>query len=270
VLRLAKLHGLGNDFLVLLDPDVDPGDGPAGSLRELARRLCERRTGVGADGLVLGLRATEPDADVRMVLLNADGSEAEISGNGIRCLAQEHLRRGGRSEGVVRVQTAAGTREVRTVRGDPQGELVTAVEFGRARPGPGVIRAAEAVPARHRATVDVGNPHLVLVVDDDSPLDVGVVGPQLEAAYPGGVNVHLARVLGRDAASISIWERGVGVTRACGSGAVATATALRDLDLVDAHVRVDMPGGSAEVVVDDDGGLVLVGPSEFVAEVLVP
>ena len=171
---------------------------------------------------------------------------------------------------MVRVQTAAGVREVRTVRGDPRGELVTAVDFGRAGPGPGVIRAAEAVPARHRATVDVGNPHVVLVVDGDSELDIAEIGPQLEAAYAGGINVHLATVLDGGAASIAIWERGVGVTNACGSGAVATASALRGLGLVGSHVRIDMPGGSAEVVVEDDGDLVLVGPSEFVAEVVVP
>lgn len=260
---LSKLHGLGNDFLVaLVDP---PAPDPA-----VAAALCARRTGVGADGLIYGLVPSVDDADVRMVLLNADGSEAEISGNGIRCLAQEWLRDSGRGEGVVRVQTAAGIREVRTVRGDPQSELVTAVAFGRAGPGPGVIRAAEAVPARHRATVDVGNPHVVLVVDEDSGLDVAEVGPQLEAAYPGGINVHLATLLDGTAASIRIWERGVGITNACGSGAVATASALRDLGLVGSHVRIEMPGGSAEVVVEDDGELVLIGPSEFVAEVLVP
>jgi diaminopimelate epimerase len=257
---LSKLHGLGNDFLVaLVDP---PAPDPA-----VAAALCARRTGVGADGLIYGLVPSVDDADVRMVLLNADGSEAEISGNGIRCLAQEFLRVAGRGEGTVRIETAVGVRTVRTVRGDPAGELVSEVDFGIARPGPGVLRSADAVPARHRASVDVGNPHVVLVTDRVDDLDVAVVGPQVEAAYPAGVNVHLATVGPEDAVALRVWERGVGVTEACGSGAVATAWALHELGLVGSHVAVDMPGGSVEVVVGDDGRLSLVGPSVFVGSV---
>ncbi len=260
MVRLSKLHGLGNDFLVAMSdpPDPDPA---------LAVAVCARRTGIGADGLVHGLPPTVPDADVRMVLLNADGTEAEISGNGIRCLAHEFLRLAGRAEGTVRVETAVGIRQVRAVRGAPSGELVCEVDFGVARPGPGILRAAEAVPARHRASVDVGNPHVVLVTDSADDLDVAVVGPQVEAAYPAGVNVHLATVGAGDVVDVRVWERGVGVTQACGSGAVATAWALRELGLVGSHVEVHMPGGSVQVVVADDGHLSLLGPSVFVGVV---
>jgi diaminopimelate epimerase len=112
-MHLAKYHGLGNDFLVALAADnPDLRADPA-----VAVALCDRHRGIGADGLVLGL-AADAGADARMVLLNSDGSEAEISGNGVRCLAQAILRRAGRSDGTVEIDTPGGRRRVRTVRGD--------------------------------------------------------------------------------------------------------------------------------------------------------
>jgi diaminopimelate epimerase len=270
VLRLTKFHGLGNDFLVAhwLDhvessfPDLSPD--PA-----VARAVCARHTGVGADGLIYALPPGGEEADVHMVLLNADGSEAEISGNGIRCLAQAVLRRDGRDEGDVLVETAGGLRQLRTVKGDVDGELWTQVDMGEATDGPAPSAEALAFPARQRATVDIGNPHVVFLVDDPDAIDLTSVGPDLERSFPAGINVHVVAPTSAEDLELRVWERGVGITQACGSGAVAATIAAHRWGEVGPHVNVHMPGGVA--VVDVDGSRAfLTGPSTFVAEVVVP
>ncbi len=265
MLRLTKYHGLGNDFLVASwsdNPELTPD-------AAVARAVCDRHLGVGADGLLYALAPGGDDADVHMVLLNADGSEAEISGNGIRCLAQSELRRTGRSEGDVLVETVGGLRHVRTVRGSVDGELWTQVDMGEVRPGPALSEAASGFPARRRATVDVGNPHLVLEVDDPASVELTVDGPRLETSFPAGINVHVVHAPTDHELRLRVWERGAGITQACGSGAVAAAAAARDWGLVGDRVEVHMPGG--EAVVDLlDGHAQLTGPSTFVAEVVIP
>lgn len=274
MLRLGKYHGLGNDFLVALDAH-NPG---LGIDSEVARAVCDRRRGIGADGLVLGFGvagggeatalAEGGDLDARMVLLNADGSEAEISGNGIRCLAQAILRAGGRREGELCIGSGSGRRELRVVRGDPDGEIWIDVDMGEVTPGPSLGRTTLAWGAREAATASIGNPHLVLLVDDTAPIDPAVDGPQLESDYPGGINVHFVRVLGADHIELKVWERGAGVTDACGSGASVAAAVAEQWGLVKGRVQVDMPGGTASVEVID-GSVHLVGPSTHVGEVTV-
>jgi len=262
MLRLTKHHGLGNDFLVALESHnqglvPDP---------EVARALCDRRRGLGADGCIYGL-AGGPDADLQMVLLNADGSEAEISGNGIRCLAQAWLRSQGIDEGAVRIQTAAGLRELRTVRGQGD-ELWIRVEMGEVRPGPDLPFPARELPGSPWATLDVGNPHLVVVVDDPSKVDLETLGPWVESRFALGVNLHVISV-SDGAIDLRVWERGVGITEACGSGATAAAAAAHAWGLVGSTVEVVMPGGSATVELSGDSAA-LIGPTVFVAEVAVP
>ncbi len=265
MLRMTKHHGLGNDFLVALAQDnPDLSADPA-----VARAPCDRRRGVGADGLILGLAPSEPGDDACMVLLNADGSEAEISGNGIRCLAQALLRAEGRGEGSLRIETAGGVRALRTVRGDADGEVWIQVDMGQVRPGPELAPGSLAVAALHRATLDIGNPHLVLHVEDPTAVDLAVEGARLESEYPAGMNVHFVQVSARDHMVLRVWERGAGITEACGSGATAAVAAASSWGLVGDHVQVQMPGGAAVVDVADDT-LLLTGPSVFVAEVHAP
>ena len=262
---MTKFHGLGNDFLVAHwqeNPDLTPD-------ADVARAVCARHTGVGADGLIYALSPGGDDADVHMVLLNADGSEAEISGNGIRCLAQAVLRRSGRSEGDVLVETVRGVRELRTVRGDVDGELWTTVDMGEPTDGPPLSPEALDVAALRRETVDIGNPHVVLLVDDPDAVDLAVVGPELEHSFPAGINVHVVAPRSSSELDLRVWERGVGITQACGSGAVAAAVAAHRWGLVEPQVTVWMPGGSAVVEIDGTRAL-LTGPSTFVAEVVVP
>lgn len=265
MLRMTKHHGLGNDFLVALAQD-NPGLTPDPSV---ARALCDRRRGVGADGLILGLEPSEADDDACMVLLNADGSEAEISGNGIRCLAQALLRAEGRIEGSLRIETAGGVRALRTVRGEADGEVWIQVDMGQVRPGPAIAAASAAYPALHRATLDIGNPHLVLHVEDPAAVDLAHDGARLESEYPQGMNVHFIQIPASDTMILRVWERGAGVTEACGSGATAAVAAAHGWGLVADHVEVHMPGGTAVVDVAEDT-LLLTGPSVFVAEVHAP
>ena len=274
--RLTKHHGLGNDFLVLLGTAEDVAAvGP-----DHARRWCDRRRGVGADGLLIGT-IDPPRGDLGMVLFNADGSRAEMSGNGIRCLAQAEAERRGVAEIDLVVVTDDGDRSVQVRPGPDPATVEAAVAMGPARPGPAadaevdrrhdatVAPAALAAEPKEAVTLDLGNPHLVLLVDDPGQVDVGLAGPRWEAAYCDGINVHaVAPTPGEaDALTMAIWERGAGATEACGTGATAAARAAHDWGLVGDRVRVHMRGGDVDVEVGPE--MVLRGPAVRIATVEV-
>ncbi len=270
--RLAKHHGLGNDFLVLFTDEVVDGDGWAAR----ARAWCERHRGIGADGLILGSPGAD-GADLTMTLHNADGSVAEISGNGLRCLAQAEIRRRAHVGGDLVVATGAGRRRAAVHPGRSPREAWVEVTMGSAGPGPEPDRPVElptgadghAVLAdAPRCAVDLGNPHLVVRVDDPAAVDVAAVGPAFEAAYDHGMNVHLLAPAGQDEVTVVHWERGVGVTEACGSGACAAAVAAHRWGLVGERVVAHLPGGDVEVAL---GGpeIVLGGPAVHIADVEV-
>ncbi len=261
MMTLAKLHGLGNDFLVLLDPDgsqeVDAG---------LAVSLCERHTGIGADGLILG-RRRGPDREMSFRLWNADGSEAEMSGNGMRCLAHAALDAGWvETDRPFGVTTPAGRRQVRIRRTDRPGETWAEVDMG-----PVKVRSDDSGDrcnvGHGSLLVDVGNPHLVLLGPDPATVDVARLGPTLERSDPAGLNVEFA-TLGpdRDSVTMRVWERGVGETQACGTGSCAAAAALHHWGRVGRAVTVHQPGGAVSVQLGSDGTARLAGPSVFVAE----
>lgn len=260
-MQLTKHHGLGNDFLIVLDADSTVTVDAA-----TARHLCDRRRGVGADGLILARPAGE-GAAARMTLWNADGSIAELSGNGLRCLGQALLRAGW-VEGDHVVVTDAGPRRLVLVDRGRGSTDVLSVELGTSRPiGLPDALAAVDLPDETPRALDVGNPHVVLRVDDLAAHDPAVIGPQVEATFVDGTNVHLVQVIDRTHLSMLIWERGAGITEACGSGATAAAAALHADGLVDAVVEVEMPGGTATVEVADP--LLLTGPATFVATIEV-
>lgn len=268
-LTLTKHHGLGNDFLVAVDPPrpLTPDD---------ALAWCDRRRGIGADGLIMATPLGSPDR-WRMVLFNSDGGRAEISGNGLRCLAQAlagHLGHDGTTDLPLTIETDAGTRQavVQARRpGAPPAEDGVRVGMGKAVDGPAPsTRWAElGVPVTAQVGADLGNPHLVAFVDQPdalADLDMARIGPVVESDHPGGLNVHVARVVDRGRLEMVIWERGAAVTMACGSGACAAAWAANRAGLVDRSVEVGMPGGSATVELGDDE-VVLVGPAVRVAEI---
>lgn len=273
--RLTKHHGLGNDFLVHLTDDA-ASVAERGPWIERAQRWCHRHHGVGADGLLIGLhgRGAGEGNDLVMTLINADGSVAEMSGNGIRCLAQAEAMRRNQERGTLVIATDGGVRTVEwaatATPAKHQGTIEASVDMGPARPGPEADRPADAVAGElKRATFDLGNPHLVVLVDDPMSVDVATIGAQQEASYDAGMNVHfVAPTVGEaDAITMQVWERGAGITEACGTGATAVARAAHDWGLVGEHVTVHMPGGDVQVVVGDP--MILRGPSVFIAGIVV-
>jgi diaminopimelate epimerase len=261
-LTLTKHHALGNDFLCAVDPSrpVTP---------QLAQAWCDRRRGVGADGVLVGQAAGA--GRWTMGLWNADGSRAEISGNGIRCLGQAILaHQGGRAPARLVIDTDAGPRDLALEPTEDPRTLLVRVSMGPARALAheldGVLAGA-GVNALDVVGVDLGNPHVVVRVDDPEAHDLALVGPAVEAGHPGGINVHLMALAGTDRLAMRVWERGVGVTEACGSGACAAAWAAHRWGLVDRVVTVEMPGGAATVEVGDP--MVLTGPTTRVAAVVV-
>ena len=262
--QLSKHHGLANDFLVVLDevngrvPVVDAA---------LARRLCDRRRGIGADGLIHGALPVEgAEVDVVMHLFNADGSRAEISGNGIRCLGQALAEARGLREGIFIVSTDAGRRRLQVETSADQRTCLVSVDMGPFAAGPVIPSDATVRLAGRRAmTGDLGNPHLVILVDDPASVDVAGEGSWFEEHFADGVNVEFIAPAGDDAISLRVWERGAGITEACGTGACAAAQVAHDWGLVGDRVQVVMPGGTAEVQLG--ASLTLIGPAVKVATI---
>lgn len=249
VFRISKAHGLGNDFLIALasrNPGLDRAFVDAHGSR-LGRAWCARHRGIGADGLIFGLASTEPGAGLDMVLVNADGSLAEISGNGIRCLGQAALRDGGERAGRIVIDTAAGRRVLdASATDDPAVDLLR-VEMGAVAAGPTLGPLATAQDAIHRGSGDVGNPHIVFHVESLDAVDAARDGSPIDAEVPGGSNVHFVVPNGPDGIRVVHWERGAGVTEACGSGATVSATLAHAWGLVGERVSVAMPGGTATI-----------------------
>jgi diaminopimelate epimerase len=266
--RLHKYHGLGNDF-VLLDRRTGGMDIDAAQ----ARLLCNRHRGVGADGVLVLLPSTR--AELRLSIHNADGSVPEMCGNGLRCVAKHVLESSGRRAEALSVETLAG---VLTARASWDGASVkeVEVEMGPARlvaanlpsGATGSPFASAPVPGTpfHGTAVSMGNPHLVLL---DAPLDQAATwGAHLEAApgFPERTNVEFLTREG-EALRVVVWERGVGLTQACGTGACAAlvAAVLAGWAAPASWVEVRLPGGALGLRVSADFGQVtLRGPARFV------
>ncbi|HEX2039465.1 MAG TPA: diaminopimelate epimerase, partial [Acidimicrobiales bacterium] len=231
----------------------------------LARSLCDRRLGIGADGIMRVTPGVE-GTDVTMQLRNADGGEAELSGNGLRCLAQAVVDAGVVPGPEVRVGTRAGVRRVVVLGEEGPGLVTVSVDMGDAKVGPD---QPQDFPDRRARTVDMGNPHLVLLGPDPVGVDVAGLGPRIESVHPGGINVEFVAVgPGEDTLAMRVWERGVGETQACGTGACAAAAAAHEWGLVGTRVTVRQPGGDAIVELGADG-VVLIGPSQRIGKVEV-
>ena len=254
-LRFSKMHGLGNDFMVV--------DLVTQSLELTApeiRRWSDRRTGVGFDQLLAVLPPADPAADFRYRIFNRDGSEAEQCGNGARCFARFVHDHGLTVKRCLTLETSTGTIRTRLLEGDrvevemgPPGLAPADVPFAAdlAQPvGDGLrhrlsTAAAEVVVA----PVSMGNPHAVIEVDDivSTPVKRLGTGVQASPAFPEGVNVGFLQVVQRDFARLRVYERGAGETRACGSGACAAMVAGRLRGLLDAEATVSLRGGEVSL-----------------------
>ena len=282
-MKFSKLQATGNDF-ILVDTLTGPGEGDWG---ELARAMCDRHFGIGADGLILVQDSTI--ADLKMRIFNSDGSEAEVSGNGLRCFAKYAIEKGltGKmssraelSNLYLAIETLAGVRKVKAYM---SGNKVNRVEVNMGLPQ----FQPEQVPVKIKvdiipildyalvingkeltlALLSMGNPHAVSFLSRpiaDFPL--AEIGPKVERhpMFPQRTNFEVARVLSREKIEARVWERGVGETLACGSGACAIAVAAQLLDYVEPQVDIIVKGGTLTVSWDRVGEVLLTGPVEEV------
>ena len=240
---VVKMNGTHNEFVI-----VDARETPLTDPVAFAQRVCDRERGLGADGLLIALPSAT--ADVRMQIINADGSEAEMCGNGMRCFARYLDEHDGRADALV--ETAAGPVATRIVSREP---YTVAEELNEPIVGePHVVAGFTATP------VDVGNPHVVIVVDDLASIDVRTVGPRIERdpRYPHGTNVHFVEDNG-GALRVVHWERGAGATAACGTGVVACAAVAITARGAASPVTVHVPGGELQVAWRPGTRAVLIG-----------
>jgi len=276
-MRFTKMHGIGNDY-VYLDASLEP----ALDFARAARLVSDRHFAVGSDGLIAVCAPTSADADVRMRMFNADGSEGEMCGNGIRCVAKFAVDRGIASANPLRIETGRGVLEVSWERGADgrvarasvrmgapileharipaaiEGVAADARVVGHAvelsRWGADWWRAARVEP--HITLVSMGNPHVVFACDDPWKVPLELVGPRIErdAWFPARINVHFVRFGPRaEEAVMRTWERGSGITLACGTGASAVCVAGVLLGRGGRTLRAALPGGPLLLEWPQDG-----------------
>lgn len=256
----TKMHGLGNDFVI-----VDGRDGDLAIGGTQARAIGDRRRGVGFDQLLILEPAKDAAADLFMRILNPDGSEAEACGNGTRCVAARVMDELGRD--TLNIETVAGV--LATTTGADG--LVT-VDMGPAnlewRQIPLAVEAdtlhldIENGPLRDPVAVNIGNPHMVFFVDDADAIDVAGLGPALEShlLYPERTNVEICSLSGPDQLRMRVWERGAGITQACGSGACAAGVAAARRGLTGRRVEIVLDGGPLSIEWREDGRVLMTGP----------
>ncbi len=260
----TKMHGIGNDFVMvnaLQNPLPEP------SLPEIARKVCDRRFGIGADGLILATQGR--DVPYAMRMFNPDGSESEMCGNGVRCFLAFLHQEGLTAESSVLVETGAG---VLGLQSTDSGQV--RVNMGKARLNPreigmdweGELFLDQPISDVRGTAVSMGNPHMVIFVPDVAGVDLEQVGPALEnhPLFPARVNVHFVQVLSRTHLRQRTWERGAGVTLACGTGACACGVASFLNGHSERQVLIDLPGGRLEIDYSEDGIVWMTGPAETV------
>ena len=278
----TKMQGAANDFVLVETADAGRNWG------QLAITMCERRLGVGADSLLLLMPSDK--ADFKMRTFDADGSEAEACGNGIRCVAKYVFEKGMARAGAeqISVETVAGIREIRY---EKNGDKLTGIQASMGVPKfaaedvPVVIESGRTdivdiksmlgYPVNIDGTelllylVSMGNPHAVYFSQKPvSEFPLSELGPKVERSkiFPNRVNFEVARVLNRNQVEARVWERGVGETLACGSGACAITVAAQLLGQVDSKADINLPGGVLGVAWDGSGEVLLSGPAEIVFE----
>ena len=282
MLQFSKYQGLGNDFLMLDGREASDPDFVFGLTPEQVVQLCDRRFGVGGDGVILALPPNN-GGELRMRIFNADGTEPEMCGNGIRCLARFLADRDGDGPGRTwQIDTLAGRivpelladGTIRVDMGAPflQPEQVpTTLPIGTAGLPQGELEVDGELFAV--AAAGMGNPHVVIPVDAVDEIDLERFGSRFEVhpAFPAKTNVHFVQVLAPDHLQMVVWERGAGPTLACGTGACATLVACHSLGLSERRARLDLPGGPLIIHWDESTGKVFMdGPAEHVFDGLIP
>lgn len=270
-MHFTKWQGCGNDFIL-----VDCREKAFQDESRLARELCDRHYGIGADGVLLVLSSEV--ADIRMRIINADGSEPEMCGNGIRCFARYVWENGLVSSEEFSVETGAGVlrpcmifehgtvKAVRVDMGEPRlaGEQIPVKGFGVEHV---VGEEIEVLGERFKMTcVSMGNPHCVIFVDDISMVDLSRFGSAIEthAIFPRKTNVEFAQILDRSHIRMRVWERGAAITLACGTGTCAVVVAAVLNHFAERSAKVELDGGILEVDWNEDGHVYMTGAAELV------
>ncbi|HIG24301.1 MAG TPA: diaminopimelate epimerase [Acidimicrobiia bacterium] len=247
-MQISRYHGLGNDFLIAFAETI-PSQAPA-----LARRFCDRSSPWGADGLVFGTPGTQNQ--YMFSLFNADGGRAEVSGNGLACFGHALAKKLSVDDLSLEVDTTAGPRSIKVDGAANQDQVMATVGMGKPQKGPdfaGLNLDLAGLGGGRMDSIDLGNPHLVIEVDNIDSVDLAQVGPAVEAFFmPTGCNVHIVQAQDANALTMRPWERGVGLTEACGTGATATALVAHRWGLVGGEVAVSMPGGVANITVEGE------------------
>ena len=258
-MHFTKMHGLGNDYLYVF------GEVPE-DVEELSRRLSDRHFGAGSDGMIY--ISPSSVADFKMRIFNADGSEALMCGNGIRCVGKYVDDKGYTRKTALRIETLSGIKDVGLTLLDGRVDRAT-VGMGTAEVKDTLELDADGTTVRG-VPVSVGNPHFVVFLDDAEAAPVDILGPAIEhhEAFPGSVNVEFAQVLSRDEIRMRVWERGSGITMACGTGACATAAAAvaQDRCPYGRPIAIHLDGGDLHIRVSSDGAVTMTGPATTVYE----
>ena len=261
-----KMHGLGNDFVVL-----DRRRHSVAIDAAMARALADRRTGIGCDQVILLEPPRDPAAQLFMRILNADGSEAEACGNASRCIARLVAAETGDNR--VRIETVGGLLEAELLP-----DQTVAVDMGLARFGWRDIPLARDMdtervdlalgPLAAPVCSNIGNPHATFFVADAEAIDLAALGPPLEhhPLFPERANIGVATALDRDRIRLRVWERGAGITRACGSGACAALVAGHRRGLTGRRASVALDGGTLDIRWREDGHVIMTGPAALAFE----
>ena len=259
-MRFTKMEGLGNDYIYLNGLEGLPEDLPA-----LARRMSNRHFGVGSDGIICICPSDQ--ADFRMRMFNADGSEGAMCGNGIRCLGKYVYDKGLTHKKNLTIETGGGLRTLELLTEDG---MVKAVRVNMGRPQIGSAMELTAGGRMWQITpVSMGNPHAVLFVERPEELDLEKLGPCFERhdAFPGGVNTEFVRCAAPDRLVMRVWERGSGETLACGTGACAALAAAVVQGKCGRRAAAELPGGVLELEwPDDETEMIMTGPANTVFE----
>ena len=264
-MRFTKMHGLGNDYLYVY------GEVPA-NVAELSICLSDRHFGAGSDGMIFITPSTSPAADFTMRIFNADGSEALMCGNGIRCVGKYVYDKGLTDKAAIDVDTLSGIKHLVLQIQDGKACGAT-VSMGHVTVNDDLFIRVE--PHDEDTTlvctpVDVGNPHAVFFVPDAETVPLATLGPRIEhhVSFPGGVNAEFVQVLSSHELRMRVWERGSGVTLACGTGACASAAAAvsKGLCLADEPITVRLDGGELQITVQANGEVLMTGPATTVYE----
>ena len=258
-IRFWKMHGLGNDYVVIDNRDgkIDGKD-----LGKIAKKICRRRFSVGADGLLVLCDSSV--ADVKMRIFNADGSEAEMCGNGIRCLAKYCFENGITRKKELRIETLAGVKTVwlnvddgtvRSVTVDMGSPILERSRIPMVGEGKCIDEELNVEGEKFRITsLSVGNPHCVIFVNSVDEFPVEKFGPKIEnhPVFPNRTNVEFVQVLRENEMKIRVWERGVGETLACGTGACAAVVAANLLGKAESRCTVHLLGGDLSIEYDNE------------------